>query len=512
MLDEFIIFKKSGLVLFSWRAGESKIPVSSVNLLIDTALIEGHCVSSFTASKCSCYTKWKFDDHLSLFFVVIFTNEGSLSNATNFLERICSEFKQNNNGIFEIEQYNKAQVDIILLSCLNKTFQTDCADIVGRWKIDAQKTILNNKGKLQDLKDDQIKELNDNSDFVVKNRNSKEFRSNLDRFKGFRQNETQISIVHEFKKGWFSIFLESTSLCGLIGKRLLQDEDVVPVLKKLKNNLLEKNVASSSAEQICRSAHSVLLGSHVSVLESPGSVIRAVLRDALRQTLLPKKDINLMALIQSAKSNKRPYTIVFIGVNGVGKSTSLSKVANWLCENNFSVLVSACDTFRAGAVEQLRTHCQRLGVPLYERGYHKDPSVIAQGAIMQAKRQGIDVVLIDTAGRMQDNEPLMRALSKLINTNSPDLVLYVGEALVGNDSVDQLEKFNAALTDFDSKGRQHLIDGILISKFDTIDDKVGAALSMVHSSRAPIVFVGCGQTYQDLKVPSIDNLIDSLLS
>ena len=213
------------------------------------------------------------------------------------------------------------------------------------------------------------------------------------------------------------------------------------------------------------------------------------------------------------RSSRGHYAeITFIGVNGVGKSTSLSKVAAWLLSNGLSVLVSACDTFRAGAVEQLRTHCQRLEIPLYERGYERDPATIAQEAIVQARRQGIDVVLIDTAGRMQDNEPLMRALSKLISINSPDLVLFVGEALVGNDAVDQIQKFNSALADLDSRGRQRMIDGIIISKFDTIDSKVGAALSMVRASGAPILFVGCGQTYQDLKIPNVGHLLDTLLS
>ena len=196
----------------------------------------------------------------------------------------------------------------------------------------------------------------------------------------------------------------------------------------------------------------------------------------------------------------------------MGKSTSLSKVAAWLRSNNLSVLVSACDTFRAGAVEQLRTHCYRLGVPLYERGYEKDPASIARDAIAQAKRQGIDVVLVDTAGRMQDNEPLMRSLSKLIDTNSPSLVLFVGEALVGNDGVDQLLKFNQSLADFSTRGKKQVIDGIIVSKFDMIDDKVGAVLSMVHASRAPILFVGSGQTYRDLQIPNLEHLIDSLLS
>ena len=311
---------------------------------------------------------------------------------------------------------------------------------------------------------------------------------------------------------WLLQFLETDLFQNFSSKRVIHADDLTTVLDHLKSRMLKKNVASSSADHICSTTRAALLGSTLSTSVSVQTAILSALKNSLRQILLPMEEIDLISRISAARARKSPYVIVFIGVNGVGKSTSLSKVANWLLTHDVSLLVSACDTFRAGAVEQLRTHCNRLGVPLYERGYQKDPAVIAQEAVMQAKRQGLDVVLIDTAGRMQDNEPLMRALSKLIDINSPDLVLFVGEALVGNDAVDQLEKFNTALVDFNRKGRTRLIDGIFISKFDTIDDKVGAALSMVHTSGAPILFVGCGQTYKDLRVPNIDNLIDSLLS
>jgi signal recognition particle receptor subunit alpha len=137
--------------------------------------------------------------------------------------------------------------------------------------------------------------------------------------------------------------------------------------------------------------------------------------------------------------------------------------------------------------------------------------MVAKEAIREAVRTQQDVVLVDTAGRMQDNEPLMRALSKLINLNEPDLVLFVGEALVGNDGVDQLTKFNQKLVDLSTTGSPRLIDGILLTKFDTIDDKVGAALSMVYVSGVPVMFVGCGQTYTDLKKLNVKSIVKSLL-
>jgi signal recognition particle receptor subunit alpha len=254
------------------------------------------------------------------------------------------------------------------------------------------------------------------------------------------------------------------------------------------------------AEKLCDSVSKSLEGTKTGQFTTLRSVIKKSLEEALTRILTPKKSINVLREVYKAQSEHRPYVIAFIGVNGVGKSTNLAKVAYFLKQNNMKVLVCACDTFRSGAVEQLRTHTRALDVPLFERGYEKDPALIAQQGIKEAKESRMDVVLIDTAGRMQDNEPLMRALAKLVDVNHPDLTLFVGEALVGNESVDQLTKFNRALVDFQPKAKNpRSIDGIILTKFDTVDDKVGAALSMVYVTGQPIVFVGCGQTYTDLR-------------
>jgi signal recognition particle receptor subunit alpha len=203
-----------------------------------------------------------------------------------------------------------------------------------------------------------------------------------------------------------------------------------------------------------------------------------------------------------------------------------------LLQNGFTPLVAACDTFRSAAVEQLAVHCRRLNVELYEKGYRTDPAAIAQEAVRQgkthsksfsnlivnfisnflkAKVKGKDVVLIDTTGRMQDNLPLMQALAKLVNSVKPDLVLFVGEALVGHDAVDQLVKFNQSLVDLSKEREPRKIDGIILTKFDTIDDKVGAAISMVYTTGQPIVFVGVGQHYTDLKRLNVGAVTKALL-
>ncbi|CAB0010616.1 unnamed protein product [Nesidiocoris tenuis] len=258
--------------------------------------------------------------------------------------------------------------------------------------------------------------------------------------------------------------------------------------------------------------------------DSVATTVKTTMTESLVQILSPTRRVDILRDALDAKKSGRPYTMAFCGVNGVGKSTNLAKICFWLIENNLSVLIAACDTFRAGAVEQLRTHMRHLNalhppdkhkgvtmVRLYEKGYGKDAAGIAMEAISHAKDTKTDIVLIDTAGRMQDNEPLMRALAKLVKVNEPDLVLFVGEALVGNEAVDQLTKFNQSLADFSQSTKPHLIDGIVLTKFDTIDDKVGAAISMTYMTGQPIVFVGTGQTYTDLKSLNAKAVVSALM-
>lgn len=306
--------------------------------------------------------------------------------------------------------------------------------------------------------------------------------------------------------GMFSMFT------NLVGNKAITREDLEPVLAKLRDNLIAKNVASEVAASLTESVMVKLEGCVMGTFQSLARTVKDALTQSLMKLLTPKRRIDVLRDVMDAKENRRPYVITFCGVNGVGKSTNLAKICFWLIENKFNVLIAACDTFRAGAVEQLRTHTKRLNslhpadqnkgrqmVTLYEKGYGKDAAGIAMEAINYARDSHIDVVLVDTAGRMQDNEPLMRALAKLIAVNAPDLVLFVGEALVGNEAIDQLVKFNAALADHSSNENPHTIDGIVLTKFDTIDDKVGSAISMTYISGQPIVFVGTGQTYPDLK-------------
>ena len=325
--------------------------------------------------------------------------------------------------------------------------------------------------------------------------------------------EEEEEIDEKPKKG--NIF--STFFSNLTNGRTLTKEDLDPVMEDFKQSLMKKNVAQEIAVSICDSVSENLVGKKLGTFSSIKSEVTKAMEEALTRILTPSRTINILKEASTVREQGRPYVIVMCGVNGVGKSTTLSKICYWLLQKEFSCLIAACDTFRSGAVEQLQVHARCLNVPVFQKGYGKNAASLAKEAINHAKKNGFDIVLVDTAGRMQDNEPLMKSLIELIQVNTPDLVLFVGEALVGNDGIDQLQKFNSSLKVLASsenaatKQTKDLIDGIVLTKFDTIDEKVGAAVSMVHKTGHPIVFVGVGQTYTDLRTLKVESVVKSLL-
>jgi len=237
----------------------------------------------------------------------------------------------------------------------------------------------------------------------------------------------------------------TNSLKNYIGNKELTEDDLQPIMKSFVDLLSEKNVAKEIAESLCTSVTQSLLKTKTQSFTTISTTVKNSLKENIAKILTPKQDFDVLRLAISAKKRGEPFKIVFIGVNGVGKSTNLAKVAYLLMKNGLKLLIAACDNFRSGAVEQLKTHCRALNVDLFEKGYKDDPAYICKEAIDEAKKNNYDCVLIDTAGRMQDNKKLMENLAKLVDINQPDVILFVGEALTGNDSVDQLRKFNQAL-------------------------------------------------------------------
>lgn len=244
--------------------------------------------------------------------------------------------------------------------------------------------------------------------------------------------------------------------------------------------------------------------------------------------LTPTTSLDLLRSINTtitSPTNPRPYVISIVGVNGVGKSTNLSKLAYFLLQNSYRVLICAADTFRSGAVEQLRVHVRNLSelsrrenvgyVELFEKGYGKDAAVIARDAVTYASQPTeenklpFDVVLIDTAGRRHNDTRLMSSLTKFGQLANPDKIFMVGEALVGTDSVAQARNFSAQFVD--TKGRGRGLDGFIISKCDTVGDMVGTLVSMVHATGIPVVFLGVGQHYGDLRGLNVGWAVEKLM-
>lgn len=310
------------------------------------------------------------------------------------------------------------------------------------------------------------------------------------------------------KGGLFSKL--TSSLKNYIGNKALTEEDLQKTMMEFTDLLMEKNVAKEIAEDVCSSVSKSLLNTKTQSFTTIATTVKSTLKETIAKILTPKQEFDILKQALAARKRGEPFKIVFIGVNGVGKSTNLAKVGYLLMNNGLKIIIAACDNFRSGAVEQLKTHSKALGVDVFDKGYKDDPAYICKEAIDEAKKKGYDCVLIDTAGRMQDNEPLMKSLAKLIELNQPDAVLFVGEALTGNDSVDQLQKFNQALIDYSKKEKPRTIDGIILTKFDTVDDKVGAALTMVYTTGKPIVYVGTGQKYTNLKKLNVNNVLNAL--
>ncbi|CAN6667992.1 signal recognition particle receptor subunit alpha homolog [Trichomonascus vanleenenianus] len=306
-------------------------------------------------------------------------------------------------------------------------------------------------------------------------------------------------------------------LRNFIGGKTMTREDLDKALASMKTHLMQKNVASEVADHLCSIVDKSLVGVKTQSWTSVEKTVRQAMTDALRRILTPKTSLDLLHEVQTnAKKNARPYVISVVGVNGVGKSTNLSKIGFWLLQNKFKVLVAACDTFRSGAVEQLKVHVNRLQeltsrigageVDIFDQGYGKDAAVTAQKAIEYAQREGYDVVLIDTAGRRHNDDRLMSSLEKFGKLAQPDKIIMVGEALVGTDSVAQARNFNAAF------GPSRNLDFFLISKCDTVGDMIGSMVNMTYSTGIPVLFVGIGQNYTDLRTLSVDWAVSLLMS
>ena len=279
------------------------------------------------------------------------------------------------------------------------------------------------------------------------------------------------------KKGFFSALKEK------ILTTTINDQQFEDMFFDLELALLENNVAVEVIDKIKHDLKSSLVQKPIKRNKVEETVI-LTLKDSVQGLFNAPFD-----LISTIKTKaEKPFIISFVGINGSGKTTSIAKMASLLKDKGFSVVLAAGDTFRAASIEQLAVHGEKLGVKVVKHDYGADPAAVAFDAIKHAQAKGVDVVLIDTAGRMHSNTDLVNEMKKIMRVAKPDLKIFVGESITGNDCVEQAKTFNEAIG----------IDGIILSKAD-IDEKGGAAVSVSYVTKKPILYIGTGQEYKDIK-------------
>lgn len=272
-----------------------------------------------------------------------------------------------------------------------------------------------------------------------------------------------------------------------VSKTELKGEELDPILWDFKLVLLKNDVALEVADQVCEDVKARLLGVDVGRFEDRRRIVERALYDAIKGILTTRRRVSILEMAAIKREGGEPLVVVFVGVNGSGKTTSIAKVAWNLLHNGYSVVLAGSDTYRAGSIEQLEEHGRRLGVRVIKHRYGADSAAVAFDAVSHARAHGINAVLIDTAGRMQTKRNLMEEMQKIVRVAKPDLTIFVGDALTGNDAVSQAEEFNRFVP----------IDGSILTKVDA-DAKGGAAVSTAYITKRPIVYLGTGQRYEDL--------------
>ncbi len=284
------------------------------------------------------------------------------------------------------------------------------------------------------------------------------------------------------------------------GRIIAASQTLENILEDLEMDLLMADMGHDAVSDVMTTLRGSLIGARIDRKADLSEVIEQALRNSLR-SLLQAGYWDFDKTVKSFASQGTPVSIMMVGVNGTGKTTTTAKIANRLSNQGYSVVLAAADTFRAGAIDQLANHADRLGVRCIRSQRGGDAAAVSRDALESATARGEDIVIIDTAGRMQNKTNLMEELRKVHRVTRPHLVLFVADALAGNDAVVQAREFQRMLS----------FDGAVLCKLDT-DAKGGAALSIAHTTGRPIVLAGVGQGYDDLRDFDPDWLIDSIMT
>ena len=305
-----------------------------------------------------------------------------------------------------------------------------------------------------------------------------------------KDKKDDVSVDGEASGGLFSFVREKT----------ISEKHVEDILWELEMELLQGDVAMEVATAVVESVKDDLVGKKIKRSNDITEYTYLALRNAVAEIIdIPGKSMTEM--IEEKKAQGEPLVVMFVGINGTGKTTTIGKLANYYLKKGYTPVIAASDTFRAGAIEQVTYHADNVGVKIIKHKKGSDPAAVAFDAVEHAKAQGKELVLIDTAGRMQTNVNLMDEMKKIKRVANPDLVIFVGDALTGNDATEQAAKFNDAID----------IDGVILTKADA-DSKGGASLSIGYVIQKPIMFLGVGQGYDDIKEYDAEWMLDQLFS
>jgi fused signal recognition particle receptor len=287
---------------------------------------------------------------------------------------------------------------------------------------------------------------------------------------------------------------------NLSSHKEISERDLSNHISELELSLLESDVAPEVVDDLVGSLRTELLGLELGKGQSAEDVIRLKLRIRIADMFNKSGNMNLIQQIRSKKeAGKGPFVILLLGINGTGKTTTIAKIARLLKNNGISTVLAAADTHRAGAIEQLSQHGENLSIKVISQRYGADPSAVGRDAVDYATKHRVDTVLIDTAGRMQTAKNLMDEINKIVRVVKPDIKLFIGDSLAGNDTINQAREF-FEYTKF---------DGAILTKTDA-DAKGGSAISIVHATSKPIVLLGMGQRYDDITPFSSEKFLDSV--
>lgn len=294
-------------------------------------------------------------------------------------------------------------------------------------------------------------------------------------------------IPKEEKKGFFQRIREKVTTTSI------NENEFEDIFYELEIALLENNTAVEVIEKIKRDLKETLVNKPIE-----RSKIKTIIQDTLKNTISKLFDIKQIDFLNLVKT-KKPFTVLFVGVNGSGKTSSIAKVAQLLKRKGLTSVLVAADTFRAGSIQQIEEWGNRLGIKVIKQDYGSDPTAVAFDGKKYGESHGINVVLIDTAGRQHSNTDLKEQMKKIVRVIKPDLKIFVGESLVGNDAIIQAQEFNDSID----------LDGIILTKSD-IDEKGGTALSISYVIKKPIIFLTTGQELNDLEEFNKEKIIKNL--